>query len=82
MYYRDNNSSGGAFIFILIAVLIILIFIEHIHGSDVYNNGVCTYCGSTYEFQQAVGHQYFTDYIYVCNKCGRLIQIPDYYPPK
>lgn len=44
-----------------------------------YNHGVCQECGGHLEYEQAVGHQYFTSYIYRCAKCGRRIEL-DYSP--
>ena len=39
-----------------------------------WNNGYCE-CGGHFEYEQAVGHQYRTSYIYTCDSCGRHIEI-------
>ncbi len=36
-------------------------------------------CGGHWEYQQAVGHQTTTGYIYKCNKCGDLKEFGKYY---
>ena len=42
-----------------------------------YNGGVCK-CGGHYVYRQAAGHAYDTDYIYICDKCGRMIELGTY----
>lgn len=32
-------------------------------------------CGGHYQYQQAVGHQYLTTYIYRCDKCGKIVEV-------
>ncbi len=39
-----------------------------------WNNGYCE-CGGHYVYEQAVGHQNFTSYIYECDSCGRHIEL-------
>lgn len=43
-----------------------------------YNGGICTKCGGRYIFQQAIGHQVDTDYIYICDKCGYMVELDSY----
>ena len=43
-----------------------------------YNGGICTKCGGRYIYQQAIGHQVDTDYIYICDKCGHMIELDSY----
>lgn len=31
-------------------------------------------------YQQAVGHEYFTHYIYRCEKCGKTIEVDTVFP--
>lgn len=81
MYYKHNDYNPFILALIIIALLIIVLFINNIVGSAQYNDGICS-CGGTYEFKQAIGHQVTTDYLYICDKCGRTIEIPNYYPPK
>ena len=51
---------------------------RHVDKTE-YNNGVCQKCGGHLEYEQAVGHQYYTSYIYKCDKCGDRIEL--YYSP-
>ena len=41
----------------------------------LWNNGHCDVCGGTWKYEQAVGHRYSTAYIYVCEDCGKRIEI-------
>ena len=43
-----------------------------------WNNGYCQ-CGGEWEYQQAVGHQVSTEYIYKCNKCNTLFETMTYF---
>lgn len=45
------------------------------HDEKLWNNGRCDVCGGTWNYEQAVGHRYETSYIYVCNECGKRIEI-------
>lgn len=66
-------------VMILVGVGVIfgcIIFYE-IHDNKLWNQGHCPKCGSEWEYEQAVGHYYSTQYIYVCNGCGRRIEISD-----
>ena len=40
----------------------------------IWNDGYCE-CGGHWVYEQAVGHQYHTTYIYRCDKCGKRIEI-------
>ena len=42
-----------------------------------WNNGRCDVCGGTWNYEQAVGHKYETSYIYVCDNCGKRIEISE-----
>ena len=79
---KKDVTSVGLRIIIVIVLLFAVLFvgsrITHRLNTNAYNNGVCTTCGGRYVYQQAVGHQYSTDYIYICNQCGRMLTI-DYY---
>lgn len=44
------------------------------HDKKEWNNGYCE-CGGQYEYEQAVGHQFRTSYIYKCDNCGRRIEV-------
>ena len=45
-----------------------------------YNGGICTECGGRYIYEQAVAHRMDTDYIYICDKCGNMIELDSYIP--
>lgn len=62
-------------ILLIIAIVIGCVIVGETHDNKLWNNGHCPECGSEWEYEQAVGHYYSTQYIYVCNKCGRRIEI-------
>ena len=41
---------------------------------EEWNNGYCE-CGGHWQYEQAVGHQVRTSYIYKCDSCGRRIEV-------
>ena len=43
-----------------------------------YNGGICPKCGGHYIYEQTVAHRYDTDYIYICDKCGYMIELESY----
>ena len=45
------------------------------HEDKLWNNGHCNVCGGAFEYEQAVGHRSSTSYIYVCNGCGKRIEL-------
>lgn len=47
------------------------------HDEKLWNYGRCDVCGGTWEYEQAVGHRYATSYIYVCDNCGKRIEISE-----
>ena len=77
--YRGNDTLGFKVTAILVGILILLIIINSIISADKFNNGVCRVCGGRYEFKNAVGHRYTTEYVYVCKQCGNLITTTSYY---
>lgn len=80
MFYDNRHQPiPWSFIGILIIILIFLLFIRSCSSSTAYNDGVCSYCGGTYVFKETVGHKYFTNYIYICDNCGKLIEVDTYY---
>ncbi len=60
---------------ILIAIMVSIVIIVDNNDNKLWNNGHCPTCGSKWEYEQAVGHYYSTQYIYVCNGCGKRIEI-------
>lgn len=83
MSYYSRHDSGPSFsweFFALgILLLIALLFIRSCSSSVAWNNGICSYCGGHYKFQQAIGHQSYTDYMYICDTCGRSIEVAEYH---
>lgn len=45
------------------------------HDEKLWNDGHCDICGGTWVYEQAVGHRSSTSYIYVCEDCGKRIEI-------
>lgn len=45
------------------------------HDDKLWNEGHCDVCGGTWEYEQAVGHRSSTSYIYVCEDCGKRIEL-------
>ena len=76
---RRTSDIPWQFIALLILLIIIVLFIQSCASNNLYNNGICRICGGNYEFYQAVGHQYFTNYLYKCNKCGNIIEVNQHY---
>ena len=76
---RRASDTPWQFIALLILLIIIVLFIQSCASSNLYNNGICRICGGNYEFYQAVGHQYFTNYLYKCDKCGNIIEVNQIY---
>ena len=77
MFFK-SNSTLLYILAMLLTIAIILVVLQFIEKSD-YNNGICSLCDGHYVFHQAVGHAYFTRYIYKCDKCGNLIEVSRYY---
>lgn len=80
MYYKNDLYEGVA-VTILLIICVLFFIIMEITNNNQYNDGICS-CGGTFKYEQAVGHRYETRYLYVCDKCGRAIEISQYYPPK
>ncbi len=62
----DNIFMSIVAILILLAIL----FGCHLSNDAEWNDGKCS-CGGSWQYEQAVGHQFYTMYIYTCDKCGR-----------
>lgn len=45
------------------------------HDEKLWNDGHCDVCGGAWEYEQAVGHRSSTSYIYVCEDCGKRIEL-------
>ena len=77
-YSRNDKPRPWPFLIAAILILLLIDFIRSCESSINYNDGICS-CGGYYIYQQAIGHQYWTDYLYICDKCGRAIEISEYY---
>ena len=69
---------------IICIIVIVLLFVAFFflvykrsveHDNALWNDGHCSVCGGTWEYEQAVGHRSSTSYIYVCGDCGKRIEI-------
>lgn len=66
---------------ILIVIFLILLFSVGMdkaaikHDDKLWNGGHCDICDGAWEYEQAVGHMYQTTYIYICDKCGKRIEL-------
>ena len=78
------NSDLKSRLFVLaIAVLIWFIFTEcqGAISTDTWNHGRCK-CGGHWVYQQAISRGYYgmsTRYMYKCDKCGRIVELTNYY---
>ena len=78
------KSDFKARLIVVILLLFVLFLINEIKGcdsKDQYNNGYCL-CGGHWQYQQAISrgrYGEYTDYIYKCDDCGRIIEISNYY---
>lgn len=83
-YYTEHSDSkfSWGFCGVLVLIMIVLLLMRSCESAVEWNDGICSDCGGNYVFQQAIGHRTLTDYMYVCDKCGRKIEIGQYYPDK
>jgi hypothetical protein len=81
-YYRKNHlgSFDWEFLAIAIILLIVLFIVRSCASSTIWNDGICSNCGGHYKFQQAIGHNHYTEYMYTCDKCGHSIEVAQHYP--
>lgn len=63
---------------IFVAALIAIIFILHLVNALKWNDGHCS-CGGNWQYVQAVGHRFDTDFLYECDKCGRTYEFFEKY---
>lgn len=79
-----SDYLQGIIISLVVVVLTILLifgicaFVSSIisaHDDKNWNNGRCDICGGAWQYEQAVGHRSSTSYIYVCDKCGKRIEL-------
>lgn len=68
-----------AMIGLLIGAGILLDSCQKADDIKAWNGGYHEDCGGRWEYDQAVGHRYDTDYIYVCDKCGMRHEFESYF---
>lgn len=81
-YYRKEYSKSFDWEFLAVAIilLIVLYLIRSCASENIWNNGIYSNCGGHYRFQQAIGHNHYTEYMYTCDKCGHSIEVAHHYP--
>ena len=58
---------------IILAILLFFLFICHAGNDSKWNYGHCP-CGGNWVYDQPIGHQYETMYLYECDKCGKTYE--------
>lgn len=74
---RDILQEIIGIIVIVILFFAFLFFVHTLslnHENEIWNGGHCD-CGGTWKYEQAVGHRSSTSYIYMCEECGKRIEI-------
>jgi predicted nucleic acid-binding Zn ribbon protein len=64
-------------VLILIAIFVIFYYISGNIEKNKWNNGYCE-CGGTWQYQQAIGHQSYTKFLYKCDNCGKMREFSEY----
>lgn len=68
-----GTAIGLVISIIFIAVLMVILLISATFHDSKWNDGHCE-CGGNWVYDQPVGHQYSTNYLYECDKCGRVYE--------
>lgn len=58
----------------IVSVLVGMVKCSKDQDREEWNNGYCE-CGGHWVYEQAVGHQMITSYIYRCDECGKTIEV-------
>ena len=79
MIPKDTSLKDFISSIIMCAILLLISGIicwlyNSVHDTKNWNDGHCE-CGGNWIYEQAIGHQYSTNYIYYCDKCGTTIEI-------
>lgn len=65
---------------VMIGVVVVLLglywLICAVADTNQWNEGHCL-CGGNWVYEQAVGHKYTTEYLYHCDKCGKVITLSE-----
>ena len=51
--------------------------ITEAYDEKLWNGGHCDICGGSWQYEQAVGHRSSTSYIYICEDCGKRIELDE-----
>ena len=73
----DFNIIAWSIFIVCVFILVVTFICNFIMNSNEkkkWNDGYCS-CGGKWEYEQAVGHYYSTHYIYVCDTCGKRIEL-------
>ena len=75
----DKELIGEVIVTLIIIVFVVVMLVGAVRCSTTmdkrnWNNGYCE-CGGHWEYEQSVGHQYRTSYVFKCDKCGKHIEI-------
>ena len=72
----DEHSEeiiNFAVIAIIVIITLAAIIVSNIQENKKWNNGYCE-CGGSFVYEQAVGHNNYTRYIYKCDHCGKRVE--------
>ena len=75
---RDYLPELMSTIVIILMCIVIVFWVDKSitkHDDKIWNGGHCDVCGGTWQYEQAVGHRSSTSYIYICEDCGKRIEI-------
>lgn len=79
-----TNKKGyidSVWLVILVAILIVIglfafaALLDKGVSDSQWNNGHCPDCETEWRYIQAVGHKSDTKYIWVCDRCGKSIEV-------
>lgn len=71
-----KSKIGGAIFSIVIWLMFsAAVFSEAKYDDEMWNNGICSTCGSDYIFNGASHYRTSDNYYYTCKDCGHTIEI-------
>ena len=74
-YYLPEILSIIVVISLVVAIIFGVSKASIKHDEKLWNDGHCDICGGAWVYEQAVGHRSSTSYIYVCEDCGKRIEL-------
>lgn len=72
--FESDSTGVGTSIAILVIVILLIFGVTVLINTSKWNNGRC-FCGGEWVYDQAIGHNSWTGYLYHCNKCGKVIEL-------